>query len=133
MNAAVSPQRIHLCQADDNAGDARDCRRTPWLAPLARLVLLRRQPAVPGQQRRWRYGKDLAPAPARHEPRQRRGPGPVGWLVPHPAGMPPQYRILMPEHQQFSIPRHVTAERQDGQAVRPARKQVDDLEQHPAS
>jgi hypothetical protein len=58
---------------------------------------------------------------------------PVGRLVPHPAGMPPQYRSLMPEHQQFSILRQVTAERQDGQAEHPARKQVDDLEQHPAS
>ena len=91
------------------------------------------QPAVPGQQRRWRHGKDLGPAPARHKPRQRREPGPVGWLVPHPVGLPPQYRVLMPEHQQLSILRQVTAERQDGQAEHPARKQVDDLKQHPAS
>jgi hypothetical protein len=47
--------------------------------------------------------------------------------------VPPQYRVLMPEHQQFSILRRVTAERQDGQAEHPAREQVDDLEQHPAS
>jgi hypothetical protein len=39
----------------------------------------------------------------------------------------------MPEHQQLSILCHVTAEHQDGQAEHPARKQVDDLEQHPAS
>jgi hypothetical protein len=69
----------------------------------------------------------------RHKPRQRREPGLVGRLVPHPAGMPPQYRSLMPEHQQFSILRQVTAERQDGQAEHPACKQVGDLEQHPAS
>jgi transposase len=37
------------------------------------------------------------------------------------------------EHQQLSILRQVTAEHQDGQAEYPARKQVDDLEQHPAS
>ena len=54
-------------------------------------------------------------------------------LVPHPAGVPPQYRILMPEHQQFGILRQVAAEHQDGQAEYPAREQVDDLEQHPAS
>jgi hypothetical protein len=47
--------------------------------------------------------------------------------------MPPQYRVLMPEHQQFSILRQVTAERQHGQAEHPVRKQVDDLEQHLAS
>jgi hypothetical protein len=88
---------------------------------------------VPGQQRRWRHGKDFGPAPARHKPRQHREPGPVSRLVPHPADVPPQYRILMPEHQQLSILRQVTAEHQDGQAEHPAHKQVDDLEQHPAS
>jgi hypothetical protein len=39
----------------------------------------------------------------------------------------------MPEHQQFSILRQVAAEHQGGQAEYPAREQVDDLEQHPAS
>ena len=90
VDPAVSPQRILLRQADDKAGDARDCRRAPWLAPLARAVLLRRQPAVPGQQRRWRHGEDLGPAPARYEPSQRGEPGPAGRLVPHPAGVPPR-------------------------------------------
>jgi len=133
VDPAVSPQRILLRQADDKAGDARACRRAPWLAPLARVVLLRRQPAVPGQQRRWRHGEDSGPAPARYKPRQRGEPGPVGRLVPHPADVPPQYRVLMPEHQQLSILRQVTAEHQDGQAEYPAREQVNDLEQHPAS
>ena len=133
VDPAVSPQRILLRQADDKPGDARDCRRAPWLSPLARVVLLRRQPAVPGQQRRWRHGEDFGPAPARYKPRQRGEPGPVGRLVPHPAGVPPQDRVLMPEYQQLSILRQVAAEHQDGQAEHPAREQVDDLEQHPAS
>jgi len=60
-------------------------------------------------------------------------PGPVSRLVPHPAGVPPQDRVLMPENQQLSILRQVAAEHQDGQAECPAREQVDDLEQHPAS
>lgn len=90
----------------------------------------RRQPAVPGQQRRGRHGEDLGPAPARYKPRQRGEPGPLSSLVPHPAGVPPQYRILMPEHQQLSILRQVTAEYQDGQAQYPAREQADDPEQH---
>jgi hypothetical protein len=133
VDPAVSPQRILLRQADDMPGDARDCRRAPWLAPLAGVVLLRRQPAVPGEQRRWRHGEDFSPAPARYEPRQRGEPGPAGRLIPHPAGVPPQYRVLTPEHQQLSVLRQVAAEDQDGQAEHPAREQVDDLEQHPAS
>jgi hypothetical protein len=47
--------------------------------------------------------------------------------------MPPQYRVLMPEHRQLSILRQVTAEHHDGQAEHTPRKHVDDLEQHPAS
>jgi hypothetical protein len=47
--------------------------------------------------------------------------------------MPAQHRILVPEHEQLGIFRPVTAEHQDGQAEYPARQQVDDLEQHPAS
>jgi hypothetical protein len=97
VDAPVSPQRILPRQADGKAGDARACRRASRLAPLARVVLPRRQPAVPGQQRRWRDGEDFAPAPARDEPRQRGEPGPVSRLVPDPAGVPPQYRVLMPE------------------------------------
>jgi hypothetical protein len=47
--------------------------------------------------------------------------------------VPPQYRVLMPEHQQLSIFRQVAAEHQDGQAEHPAREQVGDLERHLAS
>jgi len=47
--------------------------------------------------------------------------------------VPAQDRVLVPEHQQLSILRQVAAEHQDGQAEYPAREQVDDLEQHPAS
>src|SRR6266700_6604078 len=39
-----------------------------------------------------------------------------------PADVPPQYRVLVPEHQQLSILRQVTAEHQDGQAEYPARE-----------
>jgi hypothetical protein len=49
------------------------------------------------------------------------------------AGVPPQYRVLVPEHQQLSFLRQVTAEHQHGQAEDPAREQVNDLQQHPAS
>jgi hypothetical protein len=133
MDAAVPPQRILLRQADDKAGDARTCRRPSWLAPLARVVLPRHQLAVPGQQRRGCHGEDFGPAPSRYQPCQRGEPEPVSRLVPDPAGVPPQYRVLMPQHQQLSILRQVTAEHQDGQAEHTAREQVGDLEQHPAS
>jgi len=32
-----------------------------------------------------------------------------GRVVVHPAGVPPQYRVFMPEHQQLSILRQVAA------------------------
>ena len=105
----------------------------PGLRRLLVSYLAASQFPVPGQQCRGRHGEDIGPARARYEPGQRGEPGPVSWLVPHPAGLPPQYRVLMPEHQQLSILRQVTAEHQDGQPEYPAREQVDDLEQHPAS
>ena len=83
VDPPVSPQRILPRQADDKPGDARACRRASRPAPLARVVLPRRQPAVPGQQRLRRHGEDLGPAPARYKPRQRGEPGPVSRLVPH--------------------------------------------------
>jgi len=44
-----------------------------------------------------------------------------------------QHRVLVPEHKQLSVFRPVAAEHLDSQAEYPARRQVDDLEQHPAS
>jgi len=51
-DAAVTSQRVLLRQADGKAGDAPDRRGPAGLAALARVVLLRGQLAVPGQQRR---------------------------------------------------------------------------------
>jgi siderophore synthetase component len=47
--------------------------------------------------------------------------------------MAEQDRVLVPEHQQFSILRQVLTEYQDSQAEQPTNQQVDDLQQHPAS
>src|SRR5713226_8692519 len=45
VDAAISPERILLREANDKAGDARDRRRAAgWLAALARVVLARGQP-----------------------------------------------------------------------------------------
>jgi hypothetical protein len=46
-----------------DTGDARAGRRAPWLAQLAPVVLLRREPWGPGQQC---HGKGYCPAPARY-------------------------------------------------------------------
>ena len=74
-NLRLHIKRILLRQVDDKAGDVGFCRRASWLALLARVVLPRRQPALPGQQRRWRHGEDFGPAPAPYKPRQRGEPG----------------------------------------------------------
>ena len=68
-----------------------------------------------------------------YEPCQRCEPHPVSWLVPDPADVAAQHRVLMPEYQQLSILHRVPADCQDSQAEYPANQQVDDLEQHPAS
>jgi hypothetical protein len=105
----------------------------PGLRCLLVSVLLRGQSAVPGQQRRWRHGEDLRPAPSGEEPRQRREPYPVGQVVPDPADVAAEHCVLVPEHQQLSSLCPVVAEHQRSRTEDPARQQVDDLEQHPAS
>jgi hypothetical protein len=42
-------------------------------------------------------GKDAGPAPARYMPCQRGEPHPVARLVPYPASVSAQYRVLVPE------------------------------------
>ena len=81
VDPAVSPQRILLRQTDDKAGDAPDCRRAARRALPARVVLLRGQLAVPGEQCRWRDREDVGPARTGYEPGQRGEPHPVGRLV----------------------------------------------------
>jgi hypothetical protein len=44
-----------------------------------------------------------------------------------------QHRVLVPEYQQFSSLRLITAEQQDNYAEYPARQQIHDLEQHLSS
>ncbi|MGH3223416.1 MAG: hypothetical protein ACRDPY_32815 [Streptosporangiaceae bacterium] len=56
------------------------------------------------------------PAAPRDEPHERGEPGPVTRLVPHPASVPAQHRVLVPEHQQLGVLRLVSAARQDSQA-----------------
>jgi len=116
VNTPVTPQRVLLRQADGQPGDAPSRRRAAGPAPLAGVVFPGGEPAVPGQQRRRRHGKDLRPAPARDEPGKRGEPDPVGGFVPHPPGVPAQHRVLVPEHQQLGVLRPVPVEHQHSQA-----------------
>ena len=75
MNPPVAPERVLARQADGEPGDAADRRRSSGLAPLARVVLPRGEPAMPGRQRRGRHRKDPGPAPPRDEPYERGVPG----------------------------------------------------------
>jgi len=93
----------------------------------------RGQLAVPGQQRCWRHGEDLGPAPAGYQLCQRGEPYPVGRLVPDPSGLPAQDGVLVPERQQFSVLVQIPAGEQDREAEYPANQQVDDHERHPVS
>jgi len=133
VDPAVAPQRVLIRQADDKATEAADCGRAAGFAPRARVVFSGGEPAVPGQQRRWRHREDVGPAPAGYQLRQRGKPHAVGRLVPDPPGVPPQHHVLVPERQQLGIFGPVPAEHQDGEAEYPANHQVDDREQHPAS
>jgi hypothetical protein len=67
------------------------------------------------------------------EPSQRGRLRLVGELVPHAADVTVQHRVFVSEHQQFSSLRSVVAEHQGNYAEYPARQQMHDLEQHPAS
>ncbi len=133
LDPAVAPQRVLPRQAQHQSLDTPGDRRTAGLAPPARVVLSRCQPAVPGQERRGRDGEHLGPAPTRHNPGQRGEPGSVRWLVQHPADLPTQHGILMPKHQYLGRYRPVAAEQHYHQAEYPAGQRVDDLEQHPPS
>ena len=99
VDPAVPPQRVLLRQADDEPGDARDRRRAAGLASLARVILLRGQPAMPGKERRGCHREDFGPAVMRYEPGQRGEPDLVGRLVTYPAGVAAQDRVLVPEYQ----------------------------------
>jgi hypothetical protein len=113
VDAAISPQRVLLRHPNGKTGDAPDRRGPGGLAALARVVLLRGQHAVPGQQRRGCDRKDLTPAPARYERCQRGEPGPVSGLVPHPADVAAQHRVLVAQNQQLRVLGEITTEQHD--------------------
>ena len=101
------------------------------LASLARVVFPRGQLAVPGQQRRGRDRKGLTPAPARYEPCQRSEPGPVSGLVPHPADVAAQHRVLVAQNQQLCVLGQATTEQlHDQQPEHGTNDQINEGENH---
>ena len=133
VNTTVTPQRVLAREADGEPGDAPDRRRAPGPASSAGVVFPGGEPAAPGQQRRGRDREHLRPAAARDEPGERGEPGPVSGVVPYPAGVAAQHRVLVPEHQQLGALHPVPADHHDSQAEQPAHEQAGDLEQHLAS
>ena len=55
------------------------------------------------------------------------------WPGSHRTRPATQHRVLVPEHQKLSILHPVVAAQHDNQAEYPARQEICDLEQHPAS
>ena len=80
---------------------------------------------MPGEQRRRGHGEHRAPPAPGDQPGQRRQPQPVGLLIPDPAGLSAQYRVLMPEYQESGILGLLTPSRHHHKAEQAPREQVD--------
>ena len=127
----MAPQRILPRQAQHQPLVTRG-RWTAGAAPPAGVVLLRRQPAVPGQERRWGdretwpsvgVARSVLARRTKRGPLARTGPG-------RPAGAAPRSHAGAPAFRRY---RPVAAEQRDDQAECPPGQRVDDLEQHGTS
>jgi hypothetical protein len=115
------PRRYSGRSAGGRAGGACSCRTFARPACDARPAASR---ALPGRPR-------PATAGGRTGPGQRTRPGRRARTGP--AGGPAQHRVLMPEHQQFSVLRLIPAAYRHDQLEYPAHQQVRELQSHPAS
>jgi len=132
LHAPVPPRRIVHRHADHELPD-RGCRgRTARTPPAGVIPFAGDQSPVPGQQCRRGHREHLAPPAPGDQLGQRRKPQPVARLVPHPADLAAQYRVLVPEHQEFGILGHLTPGQRHQAAEQAARDQVDDREDHSA-
>ena len=115
------------------AGIAAICPGTPEFRTAASCEQRRGYPLIPLPPRASSPADCLAVV-CQAVSRTRPGPpNSVSRLVPYAADAAAQYRVLVPEHQQFSSLHPIAAGHQDSHAEHPARQQADDLEQHPAS
>jgi hypothetical protein len=82
---------------------------------------------VPAQQR---DREDLAPSPARDQPRQRGQPDPIGWLVVDPRDLTAQHRVLVPERQHLRVLGHAAAQHGSGHHDQVPGQRGDDRQHH---
>ena len=109
----------------------RDCRGRPSGTPSAGVVpFAGDQPPVPGEQRRRGHSEDLTPPAPGDQPEQCREPEPVARLVANPADLAVQHRVIVPQHQEFGIPGHLTPGQHHQATQQTALKQVDGREDH---
>src|SRR5215470_316877 len=106
LDAPVTPRWIVRGDADDEFPD-RGWRGRPS-GPLGRVIpFATDQPPVPGQERRGSHREYFGPSAPGDQPGQRREPQLVARLVADPADLAAQYRVLVPEHQEFGILGHL--------------------------
>ena len=114
-------------------GPDRGCgRRSSGSPPAGVVPFARGQSPVPGEQRCRGHHEHLAPPAAGDEPGQCRKPHPVARLVADPAGLAAQYRVLVPEYQEFGVLGHLTPGQYHQTTEQTANKQVDDRKDHSA-
>ena len=132
LHAPVPPRRVLRRHTDHERPDRGWRGRPPGTPPAGVIPLPGDQPPVPGQQRRRGHREHLTPPAPGDQPRQRRKPEPVAWLVTDPADLAAQHRVLVPEHQEFGILGHLTPGQHHHTAEEAAREQVDNREDHSA-
>jgi hypothetical protein len=130
LHPPVPPARIVGRHADHKRADHGGRGRPPGTPPLAVVPLTCDQPPVPGERRRRGHSEHLTPTAAGDQPGQCREPQPVTRLVANPAGLAAQHGVLVPQHQEFGIPGHLTPGQRHQAAKQTAHKQVDGLEDH---
>ena len=87
---------------------------------------------MPGEQRRRGHGEHITPPASGDQPGQCCEPEPVGRLLADLADLAAEYRILMPEHQEFGVLGRLTPGHHHQTAEQMEREQVDDEEDHSA-
>ena len=132
LHATVPPRRIAGRDADHQFPDRGCGRRSSGSPPAGVVPCARGQSPVPGGQRCRGHQEHLALPAAGDQPGQCRKPHPVARLVADPAGLAAQYRVLVPEYQEFGVLGHLTPGQYHQATEQTANKQVDDRKDHSA-
>jgi hypothetical protein len=132
LHAPVPPRRIVRRDADDKLPDGGCHGRSSGTPPACVIPCAGDQSPVPGEQRRRGHREHLGPPLPGDQLGQRREPQPVARLAADPADLAAQYRVLVPEYQEFGVLGHLTPGVHHQAAEQAARDQVDDPEDHSA-